>query len=491
MNHQQKKYNRREILQFFGVSASLLAAFPFLEGCDDDSDSSSDNSNSGAPDSGNDKFWLCDNYAPVEESEAFNLTVEGAIPPSLLGSYMRVGPNPSTGDSPHLFLGDGMVHRVRLEGGNATMYQSRYVQTRQLENGPWLEQSAPPLDYVPGNTSLIYHANKLLALTEMGLPYQLSPTDLSTVGVYDFGGSLKSTMTAHPKIDPITGELFFYGYSSVIPTINYHVASREGVLIHSTQFDLLGAPVFMHDFHVTATRSVFWDCPVIADLSLAANYGVGYKWSPDNGTRIGVLPRYGQGSEIKWFDIELGSSSHTINAYDDPLDPAAVILDTIYYPEFWVNSPIDFDANSNIVRFRLNTATGKITKDMVSELSTDFPRINERNQCHGYRYAYSALNPPTGAVGASAIVKTDFISGDSERYELSDGVLMGELVFVPDSEKSGEDEGWLMGFAHNSSDNSSRMNIFDATNLSSGPVAVVHLLSRVPWGFHGTFISES
>jgi carotenoid cleavage dioxygenase len=225
MSHLHQNYHRPEILRLLSASSSL-AAFPFLEGCDT-ADSSPDNPSSGTPDSRNNKFRLRDNYTPpitmrpVEESVAFNLAVVGTIPPSLLGSYMRVGPNSSTGDSPHLFLGDGMVHRVRLEGGNATMYQSRYVHTRQLENGRWLEQSDSPQDYVPGNTSLIYHAHKLLALTEMGLPYQLSPTDLSTVGVYDFGGSLKSTMTAHPKIDPITGELFFYGYSSVTPTINW------------------------------------------------------------------------------------------------------------------------------------------------------------------------------------------------------------------------------------------------------------------------------
>jgi carotenoid cleavage dioxygenase len=487
MSNVRKKYNRRDMLRVLGCTAGSAFAAPLFYGCAD-----SDDTVQSTTDSLQEKFWLHDNYAPVGESESFNLTIEGSLPPSLLGSYLRVGPNPSSGDSAHLFLGDGMVHGVRLEGGSATMYRARYPQTRQLENGPWAEKSAPPLDYVPANTSLIYHADKLLALTETGLPYELLLGDLSSMGVYDFNGRLKSSMTAHPKIDPQTGELIFFGNSGFSSTINYHVASREGVLVHSTQFELLGAPVFMHDFHVTATRSIFWDCPVVFDRSVAEKYGgVGYRWNPDNGTRVGVLSRYGQGSEIKWFDVELGNVSHTVNAYDDPNDPAAVILDAVFSPHFWVNSPVEFRPEGKIVRFRLNTASGNITKEVVLETSTEFPRINERNLCYPYRYTYSVENPPAVPVGGESIVKTDFTTGDSKVCQLSDGVLTGELIFVPDNTSSEEDEGWLIGFAHDSVNNQSRMNVFDATDITSGPIAIVRIPTRVPWGFHGTFVNDA
>ena len=157
MSNVRKKYNRRDMLRVLGCTAGSAFAAPLFYGCAD-----SDDTVQSTTDSLQEKFWLHDNYAPVGESESFNLTVEGSLPPSLLGGYLRVGPNPSSGDSAHLFLGDGMVHGVRLEGGNATMYRARYPQTRQLENGPWAEKSTPPLDYVPANTSLIYHADKLL-----------------------------------------------------------------------------------------------------------------------------------------------------------------------------------------------------------------------------------------------------------------------------------------------------------------------------------------
>jgi hypothetical protein len=110
MSNVRKKYNRRDMLRVLGCTAGSAFAAPLFYGCAD-----SDDTVQSTTDSLQEKFWLHDNYAPVGESESFNLTVEGSLPPSLLGSYLRVGPNPSSGDSAHLFLEDGMVHGVRLD----------------------------------------------------------------------------------------------------------------------------------------------------------------------------------------------------------------------------------------------------------------------------------------------------------------------------------------------------------------------------------------
>src|SRR5262245_7418253 len=76
-------------------------------------------------------FHLCGNFAPVmREVTAVDLPVRGAVPPGLNGLYLRNGPNPKGGRSPHWFLGDGMLHGVELSKGRAGWYRNRWVRTR-------------------------------------------------------------------------------------------------------------------------------------------------------------------------------------------------------------------------------------------------------------------------------------------------------------------------------------------------------------------------
>ena len=51
--------------------------------------------------------------------------VGGTIPGELDGRYVRIGPNPfgKAGKGHHWFLGDGMVHGVRLKDGKAEWYR--------------------------------------------------------------------------------------------------------------------------------------------------------------------------------------------------------------------------------------------------------------------------------------------------------------------------------------------------------------------------------
>ena len=161
----------------------------------------------------NQPWWLSGNFAPVDESEAMGLEVIGSIPSQLSGLFARNGPNPFFADSGHWFLGDGMVHGLRLGGGEAGWYRARYVQTPVLGVEPMESVGPPDLIKHQANTSLVHHADRLMALLEVGLPYEVSTADLSTVGVHDFGGLLEGAMTAHPKVDPVTGELVFFGYS--------------------------------------------------------------------------------------------------------------------------------------------------------------------------------------------------------------------------------------------------------------------------------------
>ena len=184
-------------------------------------------------------YWLQGGFAPVtEEVVATDLVVDGALPPSLHGLYTRNGSNPATGNSPHWFFGDGMNHGVRFERGQATWYGNRYVDTPMYREG----REFGDFDGVPGygetqsNVSIFAHGGRLLALGEVGQPYEVSPADLSSVGPVDLsvdGMALGPNVTAHPKRDPATGLLHFFGYGFTPPYLTYYVASADGLsLVH-------------------------------------------------------------------------------------------------------------------------------------------------------------------------------------------------------------------------------------------------------------------
>jgi carotenoid cleavage dioxygenase len=228
--------------------------------------------------------YLSGVYAPVhDEVELTDLEVTGAIPPELSGSFLRNGPNPMFAPSGryHLFDGDGMIHELALDGGRAR-YRNRWIQSRGLGAeqaagralyGGMANASFPGPDVVGdagamknvANTHVVRHAGEILCLWEAGPPTVIDE-QLATVGTTDFGGRLSGAFTAHPKVDPDTGQMFAFGYSAIAPYLRYHVIEADGTLSRTVDIDL-PAPVMMHDFVVTQQHAVFLDAPAVFDLA--------------------------------------------------------------------------------------------------------------------------------------------------------------------------------------------------------------------------------
>src|SRR5262249_25046398 len=152
---------------------------------------------------------------------------------------------------------------------------------------------------ITGNTNIVVHAGKLLALVEAALPTQLQPISLDTIGLYDFDGKLSGPMTAHPKLDPVTGEMLFFGYSPFPPFLQFHVADRHGALVRSEVIDI-DWPSMIHDFAITADYVIFILCPIVFSFENAMTTGKLFSWEPERGTRIGVMPRGGGSADVRW-----------------------------------------------------------------------------------------------------------------------------------------------------------------------------------------------
>lgn len=436
-------------------------------------------------------WWMQGNFAPIETEASFtSLTVRGALPPELNGLYVRNGSNPASGDSPHWFFGDGMVHGVRLDGGRATMYHNRFVDTPLYRERAGFGEGAPGGASNQSNVSAIWHGGRLLTSGEVGLPYELDPSDVSTVGPYDFGGQLTSSFTAHPKLDPVTGRLHSFGYGFVPPYLTYHVIEADGTMSHVEQLDLPNS-VMMHDFAITETDAVFWDLPVVFDLDLATRYIADpsggtfpYQWRPEAGARIGVMPLAGGGSAMQWFDIDPCYVFHGINAFRRGPE---VIVDVCRLADVFVEGEV-LGNDASLRRWTMNTDTGAVSDDVLEmDRTGDLPSRDPRRVGREYRYAYLAEtrdNPVTAEFGG--VIKRDMVSGTREVWDTGPTAHSGEWLFVPMD--AGEDEGYLLSYVHDEATNRSELVVLDATDVAGGPVASVELPQRVPYGFHAAWV---
>lgn len=496
-----KRPLRRDVLQLAGLGAAGTLLPRFLAGCGDDASAAmavTDAGSDAAMDPVTSPFdpdmpwWLQGNFTPLDqERETMELEVQGAIPTSLSGLFARNGSNPQSHASNHWFVGDGMVHGLRIENSRPLWYRNRWVQTPQL-NGEEPAPGAPPsLEGNDSNVALVHHASKLLSLGEVGLPYEIATADLSTRGVYDFDGKLMTAMTAHPKLDPVTGEMLIFGYNWADPYLTYHLVDASGALVRSEAIDIPG-PSMMHNFAITDSKVVFMDLPIVFDLSLAlAGEGFPYVWDDDYGARMGIMPRDGGNADVRWYDVDPCYVFHLNNAYDDG---DAVVLEGARHDELWRNGANDFRSQPGLHRWRMDPATGSATEEAVDDLPIEFPQIDPRLVGKPYRYSY-ALHynrqaPGTGPQTPGGILKYDMTDGSSSSIEFPEGQVPDERIFIPASDSAGEDEGYLVGFVWDRARNGSDLVIHDAQSMSSDPVARVKLPYRVPFGFHGLWVPD-
>jgi carotenoid cleavage dioxygenase len=453
--------------------------------------------------------WLQGHYAPVhDELDVADLEVRGRLPDGLRGAFLRNGPNPQFDPVTryHLFDGDGMVHGLTFDGEGGAAYANRWVRTPGFEAeraagkalfGGLSEFRLPPDDVFASvgpvkntaNTHVIRHAGHILTLMEGLGPVEIRP-DLSTVGPYDFAGRLEGSMTAHPKEDPVTGELVFFGYSPIAPYLRVHSADAEGELTWSTVVELPG-PVMMHDFVITATRVVIFDLPAVFDLHAMLAGGTSIYWDPDRGARIGVLDRGAPGDTVQWIETDPFWVFHFLNAHDEADGTLSVTgcraeRLTTSFEEGGLDAPV----RPSMHRWTIDPAAGSVATEQLDDRPTDFPRIDDRRAGLEHRYGYSGHTASWSEQEASfdGVIKHDLATGTSTSHRYGDGVACGETVFAPDPASAAEDRGWLLNFVHHLADDRSSVVVLDAGTLDE--VAEVLLPRRVPFGFHGSFLPD-
>jgi carotenoid cleavage dioxygenase-like enzyme len=451
--------------------------------------------------------YLSGNFAPIRSEDDFDLTVEGEIPADLRGALFRIGPNPQfepRDPNHHWFFGDGMVHGFYVEDGRVR-YRNRYVRTPKWEleheHGRSLFGMGPmnsdPLtlgnEGGTANTNIVWHAGKLMALEEAHLPFEMDARTLASKG---YVRSYKGRVTAHPKIDPSTGEMVWFAYgvgdTPLSAGMSYGVTAADGTVVRRDDFQAPFASM-VHDFMTTENHVLFPILPLTASLERAMKGLPPFAWEPGKGSYVGVMRRDGDVSSIRWFNTEACYVFHPLNSWEEG---DKIYCDVMRYdvaPLFPKadGSPGD-KAAARLVRWTFDLASNSdaIKEEALDDIDGEFPRVDPRVETRKHRHGWYGADPSgSKTVRLNAIAHLDLQTGKRQVYALDGGDATSEPVFTPRSADAAEGDGWLTAVVYRAGEDRSDLLVFEALDVARGPIAVANMPRRVPFGFHGNWVN--
>lgn len=446
-----------------------------------------------------------------EEYTATDLEVIGRIPTDIEGVYIRNTENPVMEPLGHYhpFDGDGMLHAVWFADGRAT-YRNRFVRTAgflaEQEAGKALwagianhsQKSLRPGTGAHGglkdasSTDVVVHGGQVLStFWQCGQGYQLDVRTLDAAGTVDWAPP--AGISAHPKVDPFTGELLFFNYTKEAPYQHYGVVDRHNRLIHYTAIPLPG-PRLPHDMAFTGRHSILADLPLYWDPDLLARGRHHARYFPEQPSRFAILPRYGTEKDVRWFEAEPTYVLHWGNAYEEGDE---IVLDG-FFQENPDPAPLpgvpgaagkmmaNLDIHSfrpRLHRWRFNLVTGAVREESLCDEYTEFGTFNPQYTGKKYRYLYSARGAP-GMFLFTGLVRHDLQTGATNRLSFGEQCYGSEAPFVPRKGATAEDDGYLVSFVTDMIRDRSECILVDARDLEGGPVCRIILPHRICSGTH-------
>lgn len=459
------------------------------------------------------------------EWSARNLDVIGEIPREIEGAFFRAVPDPAHApmfEDDIVLSGDGMISKFNISDG-AVDFAIRYVETQRFKaeksarralfgqyRNPFTDDaSVAGVDRTVANTTPVWHAGRLFMTKEDGLAYEIDPQTLETIGRWNYHGALRSeTFTAHPRVDPETGEMFFFGYEAggVCTTdVAYCIADKDGNLVSEQWFQQPYCST-IHDFAVTGKYAIFPIFPTTADLDRLKNGGPHWAHQQDLESWVGIIPRYGKVEEMRWFKGPAGVSAfHLLNAFDED---EQVHLDVCLSD----TNAFGFMREAGGVQRAQHELGGGLTRwtfDIASEGDSfasriigppgDMPRLRDRDQGRAYQDAwYLSMNPqggpplPGGPVGAAfnLMLRVEPQTGRLDAMTLDFGMAINEPVHVPSSDPG--HEGWLLAIIDRQGEGDrfvSELWVINAGDIAAGPVARVSMPLPMRAQVHGCWVS--
>ncbi|MFT4520840.1 MAG: carotenoid cleavage dioxygenase-like enzyme [Halioglobus sp.] len=463
------------------------------------------------------------------------IEVTGTIPTDLEGVFLRNGTNlqfEQTSGRYHMFNGAGMLHQIQIGGGKAT-YSNTYVKTPryQIEDTVGSDQYlhfgdlagggkagfarmiisslkqrfgvVPKLDALESGsstTAIQYHHGKLYCLQETSYPFALHTSIVDGQLILDgngdwdtFDGKLDSPFTAHPKIDPATGDWFTFSTEFQQGTIR-HAVVRKGVLDHYSVIDVQKpALAFLHDYYLTENHLVFPDLSLRFDpKGLFGEEKSPMVFDPEYKMRWGVIKRdHKEGDPVRWFTTEqAGHLWHVVNGWEETRSDGGtdIVVFAPVFRSYPSNIPIHNpqEPHTQFNKWRLNIDTGEVTEDRVLlDHFYERPSFNVAYLGQQSRFAYLLDEEPEGMM-AKGVLKYDMVDEREVAYVDYGEFYGGEALFVPREGATEEDDGYLLDLLMTA--DRAELLILDAATMTE--VARLHIPQRVPFGVHSCWLNQ-
>lgn len=451
-------------------------------------------------------------FAPVADESTFTdlPLLRGAIPKDLNGVYLRAGPNPRFAPQGryHPFDGDGMVHAAEFRDGRLTV-RNRWVRTDAWQREDAAGRAAywgiretlvgrpdKPLKD-SANTDMVGFGGKALALWYLsGDAYVIDPLTLATLGKQPGIAARGGRISAHAKVDEVTGELMYFDYGHEPPYLHYGVVAADGRLVHHVPVELPG-PRLPHDMAVTEHYSIVHDLPLFHDPQALELGRHKVEFHPELPTRFGVMPRHGR--EVRWFHFTPCFLYHVVNAWED--GDWITMVACRYMPAQRPDGSIDalrtarnvaeLVMTARLWRWRMNLRTGAKEEGCLdAEHNIEFPTVNATLTGRRTRYGYFVDQREDRVLQWNGIRKVDLDTGATLGAWTDDAEhsWYSEPWFAPADDPAAEDHGYVVAFQFDAATRRQTLDVFDARDLGAGPVAQALLPRHVPVGFHGCWI---
>jgi carotenoid cleavage dioxygenase len=470
-----------------------------------------------------DNPYLSNGHRPTDTewtADSESLEVIGTIPQDLNGVYLRNGHNQIHAPigKYHPFDGDGMIHGVHFRHGKAT-YRNRFIRTTGFLAEQAAGQSLWPGIIEPrkavrrgwgsigamkdnAGTDVKVHAGlALAAMSQCSEPYRLNPLTLETLGPDANWARALGTrgICSHFQIDEHSNEMMFFNFGEHTPYLNYGVVNGKNELVHYEPIELPHA-AWPHDLGMSQNYCVIHDLSMFFDPEGLKKGQHRLKFHRDVPARFGVIPRLGKNSDVKWFEGQPCYILHLANTYeegDEVVMDGAIqtnpVPDLSAMPKKGyarMNALLSMDLQeTRMHRWRFNLKTGQTREEDLDDECTEFSMINACVKGRPNRYVYNALMKPNWEL--VGLKRYDWQTGAAQRWEAPAGCFVSETPFAPRDGSIGEDDGYLVTFVTNLNSRKGECAIFDARDITRGPVCRIILPGHIPMGAHAGWASAA
>ncbi len=444
--------------------------------------------------------------------------IEGEIPSWLKGTYYINGPacfRKGAVAYRHWLDGDGQVVALKFDD-DGVLFTNRFVRSTKfveeeqagkalfrtfgtafegdhLERGIGIES--------PVNVSVHPFAGKLLAFGEQGLPWELDPSTLETLGEHTFGEQLRALapFSAHPCFDPESGEMFNFGvsFSKRQPSLQTYRFSRDGVLLYRRRL-AIEYPASTHDFILSNQFSIFYFSPYVLDVERIMRDGFSImealSWRPELGSRLVLVARE-DGTHQATISLPGRYCLHLINAFEEGprLFVDLVELDRPVYDQYQTIPDLFSDVGKGRpVRFIIDLETKKVLEkqELAYDCAPDFPTIDPRQATKPYGQFWMLGISKTGEPGRKffdELVHLDWSEPQrTDLYRVAAGSYLGcEPIFIGHPDR--REEGVVLTKQFDPERREDTYLLFDSCQVGAGPKARLPLREAVPAGFHASW----